>query len=175
MPLSLKNSATQYGLGGRVLHWTSVALLVTLILTASRFEDLEASTEKVELIREHASYGLIFLLVMSMRLLWRCSNENPLLSYKIPAWQKFSARFLHWGIYVVVITQSLTGLLNLVFAGSSITFFDLFAIPAVIDRHEQWYKLFTGIHFFLSVVIYPLFAIHITAALYHQLFGVLDD
>ena len=80
MPLQFKNSSMQYGIGARVLHWTSVALLVTLIVTASDFEDLEASAEKVELIRQHASWGLLFLLVMCMRVYWRVSNENAVVA-----------------------------------------------------------------------------------------------
>ena len=110
MPVRWTNSATRYGLGGRCLHWLSVALLVTMIVTALPFEEMEAGPEKTELIRRHASYGLIFLLVMGLRVYWRLTNANPVLSYSIR-----------------------------------------------------------------SVLIYPLFAVHITAAIYHQIFGVLDD
>ena len=66
MPVRWKNSATRYGLGGRCLHWLSVALLVTMIVTALPFEEMEAGPEKTELIRRHASFGLIFLLVMGL-------------------------------------------------------------------------------------------------------------
>jgi cytochrome b561 len=175
MPLQLLNSSTQYGLGGRVLHWSSVALLVTLILTANSFEDLETGATKVELIQQHASYGLIFLLLMSLRLYWRSTNENPVHSYNIHSWQKYSAIFLHRVIYFVLITQSLSGLLNLVSDGSGIAFFNLFEIPALLNRHDELHKIFTSIHYVISIVIYPLFVIHISAAIYHQLFGVLDD
>jgi cytochrome b561 len=175
MPISFRNSVSQYGLGGRILHWSSVALLVTLILTASEFEDLESSPDKLKLIQQHASYGLVFLLLMSLRLFWRCTNHNPVHSYNIKSWQKFAAHFLHWGIYVIVITQSLTGVLNLIFSGSSIAFFDLFELPVLTSKHDGLQKLFTSVHYVLSIVIYPLLAIHISAAIYHQLFGVQDD
>jgi cytochrome b561 len=175
MPVSFRNSVSQYGLAGRVLHWSSVALLVTLILTAAEFEDLETSPDKLELIYQHASYGLIFLFLMSFRLFWRCTNHNPVQSYNIQSWQKFGAHFLHLGIYIIVITQSLTGLLNLIYAGSGIPFFGLFELPALTDKHSELHDIFTSIHHVLSIVIYPLFALHISAAIYHQLFGVLDD
>lgn len=150
-------------------------MLVTLILTAAEFEDLESSPGKLDLIHQHASYGLVFLLLMSLRLFWRCTNHNPVHSYNIKNWQKFAAHFLHWSIYVIVITQSLAGILNLVFAGSAIPFFDLFELPLPIDKHDGLRELFNSAHYVLSIVIYPLFAIHISAAIYHQLFGVLDD
>ena len=175
MPISFRNSESQYGLGARLLHWSSVALLVTLILTAAEFEDLDASPDKLGLIRQHASYGLIFLFLMSLRLFWRCTNQNPVHSYNIKSWQKFGAHFLHWGIYLIVITQSLTGLCNLVFAGSEIPFFKLVEIPALTGKHDELHGFFSSIHYVISIVIYPLFFIHISAAIYHQLFGVLDD
>ncbi|NKB35908.1 MAG: cytochrome b [Gammaproteobacteria bacterium] len=175
MPFSFRNTRNQYGLGGRILHWTSVTLLLTLILTADGFQDLGPGANRALLVKTHASWGLLFLLVMAMRVGWRLSNLNPIRSYSIRMWQKTTAVFLHWTIYIVVITQGLAGLLNLVYGGSSIAFFSVFELAAVMDREEGLYDLFRMIHYVLSVVIYPLFAIHISAAIYHQLFGVLDD
>ena len=175
MPISIKNTATQYGLGARLLHWCSVALLVTLIVTAADFEDLDVSAEKIELIKLHASYGLLFLMVMFIRLYWRCTNINPVRSYNIQAWQKFSAQFLHWGIYFIVISQSLIGIVNLLVAGETLSFFSLFEIPALFEKNSSIFEVSGALHYMLSITIYALFAIHISAAMYHQLFGVLDD
>ena len=174
MPVRWKNTATQYGQGGRFLHWLSVALLVAMIVTALPFEEMEPGPEKTELIRRHASYGLIFLLVMGLRVYWRLTNVNPVLSYSIRNWQKVCAVFLHRTIYFVVITQALTGIASLISGGSAIPFFNLFETPVFSDRHEGLHDLFTGTHHLISILIYPLFAVHITAAIYHQIFGVLD-
>jgi cytochrome b561 len=158
-----------------VLLWTSVALLVIMILTANEFDGLDTSPERITLIRQHTSWGLLFLLLMSLRLFWRFTNENPVLSYNIHNWQKFSARFLHGLIYVVVITQSLSGLLKLISDGSGIPFFTLFEIPPLMLQQEVLHEFLKSVHYVLAVVIYPLFAIHISAAIYHQLFAVVDD
>ena len=175
MAFSFRNTRNQYGLGGRILHWTGVTLLLTLILTADGFQDLEAGVNRSILVKTHASWGLLFLLVMAMRVVWRLSNHNPVHSYSIRNWQKNTALILHWTIYLVVISQALAGLLNVVYSGSNIAFFRLFEFPVLMARDESLYDLSRMIHYVLSVVIYPLFAIHISAAIYHQLFGVLDD
>ncbi|MGI9229739.1 MAG: cytochrome b [Gammaproteobacteria bacterium] len=175
MSLHFRNTYSQYGLGGRVLHWSGVALLVTLIVTAGKFEDMDMSPEKAELIKRHASWGLIFLLVMFMRVYWRISNENPVRSYNIRAWQKSAARSLHLSIYGVVITQSLIGMANLICAGSGIPFFGFFELPPLMQKQEAAYEISKTLHYVLSVAIYPLFAVHISAAIYHQIFGVLDE
>ncbi len=175
MPIKFRNTRTQYGLGGRILHWTSVILLVILIVTANDFEGLQEGSNKTTLIEQHASWGLLFLLVMSFRVCWRATNLNPVPSYSLPDWQKFAAIFLHRMIYFVVVTQSLCGLCNLFFAGHDIPFFSFFKIPAFMDNNEFLYEASNGIHYALSIIIYPLFAIHISVAIYHQLFGVLDE
>ena len=136
MALQLLNSKMLYGIGGRKLHCSSVALLVTLILTAFKFEDLEAG------------------------------GQNGIGQ---------RACFLHGLIYTVVITQRMTGLLNLISDGAGIPFFNMVVIPALIDKQVELHKLCTSMYFVLSMVIYPLFAMHISAAIYHQLFAVLDD
>ena len=175
MSFSFRNTRNQYGLGGRILHWTSVTLLVTLIRTADGFQDLEAGNTRTLLVRQHASWGVLFILVMFMRVGWRLSNLNPVRSYSIRHWQKFSAVFLHWSIYLVVITQALAGMFNLVFAGDGVPFFSILEIPGFMQRHDELLDSSKMLHYVLSVVIYPLFAIHISAAIYHQLFGVLDE
>lgn len=175
MSFSFRNTLTQYGLGGRILHWTSVTLLVTLILTADGFDGVEKGPLRDTLVSQHASWGLLFILVMTSRVYWRVSNHNPVRSYSIANWQKFAAITLHWSIYIVVITQSVSGLFNLFFSGAGIPFFSFFESTPFMQRNEALFDLSNSLHYVLSIVIYPLFGIHISAAIYHQLFGVLDD
>lgn len=175
MSIPWKNSETQYGLGGRILHWSSVTLLVVLILTGDGFADLDAGPDKSKLVAIHASWGLMFLLVMLLRVYWRNTNPNPVSSYSIHNWQKLSARSLHLCIYLVVLSQSIIGVINLVSAGSGLPFFSYFETAALMPKNPALYELSKSLHYVLSIVIYPLFAIHISAAIYHQLFGVLDE
>lgn len=175
MSFNFRNTKTQYGVGGRILHWASVTLLVTLIFTADGLEGLGTSPEKTQLIGLHVSWGLLFIAVMSARVVWRVRNLNPIHSYSIRHWQKFTAIFLHWSIYALVLTQSISGLLNLVFNESGIPVFSYFEIPVLMSKNAELRELFGMLHYILSVLIYPLIAIHISAAIYHQLFGVLDE
>ena len=45
----------------------------------------------------------------------------------------------------------------------------------LLQRNDGLHSLFSETHHIISVIIYPLFALHITKAIYNQLFGVLDD
>ena len=175
MSIDFKNTSTQYGLIARVLHWTSVVMLLTLIVIASQFSDKDAGPDKLALVIQHSSIGMLFLLVMLARLTWRNLNPNPIHSYNIKAWQKLLAISLHRSIYVILISQCLLGLLILLSSGKPVHFFDWFALPPLFDKAAAFHKAVEGYHYLVSVMIYPLFAVHITAAIYHQIFGLVDE
>lgn len=175
MSINFKNTETHYGQIGRSLHWISVALLVAVIIIAGQFEDMDVSSEKLELIILHSSIGLVFFLLMLVRLIWRNININPIKSYSIKNWQKITATSLHKCIYIVVITQSIIGIMILLTEGKSIHFFNLIELVSLMEKNELLFEFFKASHTFISIMIYPMFLIHITAAIYHQIFGVAED
>lgn len=175
MGIDLKNSNTQYGLIARILHWTSVALLLTIIVIASQFADKSPSPEKLALISRHSSIGILLLMLMITRLTWRNLNPNPIYSYSIKAWQKLLAISLHRSIYVIIMTQCLLGILMLLTGGEAFHFFNLFELPPLLAKAHPIHETILGVHYLISIMIYPLFAVHITAAIYHQVFGLIED
>jgi cytochrome b561 len=174
MGIAFKNSHTQYGLIARILHWTSVAMLLTLIVVASQFTDQAPSPEKQELINLHASIGIMLFILMITRFTWRNLNPNPIHSYSIKNWQKLLALSLHRSIYVIIIAQCVLGVLMLLTGSEVLHFFNIFDLPPLLGKASIYEKIL-GFHYFISVMIYPLFAIHITAAIYHQIFGLVEE
>jgi len=175
MSIHLKNSPTQYGLIARVLHWSSVAMLLTIIVVASQLTEQTSVPEKLVLISQHASLGMLLLILMLTRLRWRHLNLNPIHSYSIQPWQKLLAISLHRSIYIIIITQCLLGLLMLLTSGVTFHFFDVFELPALLEKSHPIHQTILGLHYLMSVMIYPLFAVHISAAIYHQIFGLIED
>ena len=175
MSLNLKNTKTHSGLIAKTLHWTSVAMLLSIIVVASQFEGKLASPEKLKLISLHSSMGLIFLTLMLTRLTWRTINQNPIDSYSIKKWQKLTAISLHRSIYIIIISQCVLGILLLITGGETNRFFDLLEIGPLVEKNSIIHNLALSAHHFFSILIYPLFAIHISAAIYHQVFGLIDE
>lgn len=175
MGIDLKNSTTQYGLIARILHWTSVAMLLTIIVVASQLTDIAPGPKRLGLISQHASIGIMLLILMITRLTWRQLNPNPIYSYSIKPWQKLVAISLHRSIYIIIIAQCCLGILMLLTSGEAIHFFNIFELPPLLEKTSPIYAIVLGIHYIISVMIYPLFAVHITAAIYHQIFGLVED
>jgi len=175
MSIGIKNSSTQYGLIARMLHWTSVAMLLTLIVISSQFSEMDPGPDKLALVIRHSSLGMIFLVLMMTRLAWRNLNLNPIHSYSIKSWQKLVAISLHRAIYIILITQCVLGLLILLTSGEPFHFFDWLEFPPLFAKVDNLHEAVRGFHYLVSVMIYPLFAVHITAAIYHQIFGLVED
>ncbi len=174
MVLPFKNTTRHYGTIARLLHWSSVGLLVVVVYVSGLFEDMRPGDVREDLVRLHSSFGIVLLLIMVSRLGWRLSNINPIHSYKIRPLQKFFALLLHRLIYIVLILISLLGLGILLFSGGAIYLFD-FELGSFMTKQEALSEYAIYVHGWISVLIYPLFALHISAAIYHQVFGVLDE
>lgn len=175
MKLNFKNTLTQYGLIARLLHWTSVSLLVAVVILASQFEDLVAGPDKSASIILHSSMGFIFFGFMLTRVAWRNTNHNPIKSYTMKKWQKLIAISLHRSIYIILITQCVLGIAILITGGEQMHFFSLLEFGPIMGESSFLNRFTLNVHHFISILIYPLFAVHISAAIYHQIFGVADD
>ena len=171
----IRNSETHYGQVARTLHWTSVTLLVLAVYTSTVLGDLEDGPERLAVIAEHVSYGLALLILMLARFYWRQVNHNPLLSYSIHNIQKRAAISVHWFVYAAVICQSAIGINQLVAGGGGLTFFGWDIIHSFGPPNSALAERLNDVHHALANTIYIALSIHICAALYHQVFGVLDD
>lgn len=150
-----KNSTLDYGLIARLLHWSSVALLLSVLYLAGQIEVELEVIQRLELIDQHSLMGLCLLLLMLLRFGWRQLNINPVESYSLHPLQKMAAITLHRGIYALLITQCLLGLYLWHFSSSE---------PGAAAL----------LHDVMNDLVYIILAVHISAALYHQVFGVIS-
>ena len=170
--MPLRNSTTHYGQLARVLHWSSVGLILVCVIYGTSIEVPPPGEDEAAQIARHSSFGLLFLAVMLMRFGWRLANPNPVLSYEIAAWQQRAAISLHWFIYALVVCQCGVGIAQLVAAGSSIAVFDISLVGPLPWQDAVVRDRLNDVHARLANVIYITVAIHVGAAAYHQVFGV---
>lgn len=173
--MQLINSDSRYGQIARVLHWTSVALILTSVVLGSGLHALGPDETDDALLERHILFGSLLLAVMLLRFAWRLRNANPLLSYTIAAWQKRAAISVHWFLYTVVITQCLVGVIQVLADGAIVSVGQtaLFATGSFAETATQ--ERLNDVHARLTDVIYIAVAIHVAAALVHQVFGVVDE
>ena len=131
--------------------------------------------------RVHGLVAVYFALLLALRIVWRLSERTPHPLTESATWEKWAAHGAHLGLYALMIAMIVTGYLMWSglpnrFDPARAAFFDynlfgvfkMTGIHALADRPtskywEAWHE--TRSHFMEALV-----AIHIAAALWHQVF-----
>lgn len=166
--MRLRNNAQTYGLAARAFHW-SVALLVFILLPLGWYmHDLPLGLARYRYVEWHKSLGLLLLILMLGRSLWRAFNPPPQLPDTLPRWELLAAKLTHWALYGALFLQVSAGMALVWAANSPLLFFGWFAVPSPIDADKPLRHLMEEAHELLAFVIVLLLLMHIGAALRHH-------
>ena len=169
-----KNTEKEFGTISKTLHWLVLAIVIVLIAVASKSGDLPRGPEKTELVLLHASFGLLLLSVLAARLVWRWSNITPARMPHIPTWQHVTSRAVHYGLYIVLFAQALSGMARFATAGYKVPFFGMFEVAFPMDKDEAMNEIVGTLHEIFPIILLVLLGLHVFAALYHH-FRLKDD
>src|SRR5690349_20845095 len=104
--IQVRNSERRYGAAAMALHWLMAFLLSALValgLYMTSLPDVGFDTRKIRLILYHKQLGLLALMLVALRVVWRVGNVLPHLVETIPDWQKVVARFVHLCFYALML------------------------------------------------------------------------
>ena len=169
-----RNTEKEFGTISKTLHWLVLVIVVVLLVIASKSGDLPQGEEKLELVLLHASFGLLLLFVLAARLLWRWMNVTPARLAHVPTWQHVASRIVHYGLYLVLFAQALSGMARFATAGYTVPFFGMFEVAFPMDKDEAMNELVGTLHELFPIILLVLLGLHVLAALYHH-FRLKDD
>ena len=164
----IKNTQTQYGVVAKFIHWLMALLIIGMLALGLYMSDLPISELKLRLYGIHKEFGILILMLVMFRIVWRIGNIVPLLPNTIPVWQKFAAHAVHWMLYGFMFAMPITGWLMTSAAGLPPSFFGLFTLPSLIAPNAALFKLFIDIHSWLAYGLIATFCAHVGAALQHH-------
>ncbi len=173
----LDNSELRYGAIAILLHWSMALLVIGLAalgLYMVTLPDVGFSTKKITLVLYHKEFGVLALVLLAIRLVWRVSHILPRLVENLPAWQKIAARFVHLCFYALLFALPLSGWLMSSAAGIPVSFFGWFMLPDFVHRDDDLLQRYMTIHQWLGYVLILCIFVHAGAALRHQ-FVFKDD
>jgi len=162
-----------------VLHWlVAVLIIANVILGLSADHVSDANVRLV--IDTHKSIGLTALGLVVLRILWRAGHAPPPLPAGYPRRERLAAHAGHALLYVIMIALPLSGWMHdSAWDGAAthpLTWFRAFEVPRIgpimhLDAatKKSLHGLFGTFHTACSYVLYGLLALHIGAALKHQL------
>src|SRR5581483_6442161 len=102
--------------------------------------DVGFDTWKIKLILSHKQLGIVALMLVAMRLLWRISCVLPRLVQTLPAWQKVIARFVHLCFYALMFALPLTGWIMSSATGIPVSLFGLVTLPDLVAYDERLFQ-----------------------------------
>src|SRR6266567_380586 len=164
----LRNTADSWGAPAKFFHWVMAALILAQIALGLTAASWRVSPTKIELFFWHKSTGMLILLLVALRLLWRLANPAPALPAGMPAWERAAARSSHLLLYALMIALPITGWI--VNSASNIPFriFRLIPLPAIVAPAQYTADVGALVHRGLFAVLALVLAAHIGAALRHH-------
>ena len=162
--MSLKSTSTQYGSMAIALHWTSaVAVVLTWIAGFVVAETLPAG-QGAPILVAHITLGVVVFALTLLRIVWwLAADRHPGAPAGQPRWQVLAAQGTHLGLYVLLVLMASSGITTLILSG---------AVPTILSGGPV--PDFSGLipriaHGIMSKILLALFALHVGAALWHQL------
>ncbi len=125
--MNLKNTANNYGLIAKWLHWVVVILfLASYISVYYRHWFTEDKTpENWTALQLHLSIGVTIAVVVVLRIIWRVTNRAPNLEPGTKL-EHFAAHAGHYALYAIMIVMPITGYVG---TGVNTEYFFMFDIP----------------------------------------------
>jgi cytochrome b561 len=159
---------TQYRWPARLIHWTMAALILATIPVGLLMiqPSLDRSLQN-GLFIFHKNTGVLLLILIVIRLVYRLRHKPAPLPPDIPDWQRRIAGLSHGGLYALLLIMPIAGYVRVRAGGFPIESLDALGVPSLVPRSEPLAELAKSIHYLGGIAIVALIVLHVGAALYH--------
>ncbi|AWI81790.1 MAG: cytochrome B [Betaproteobacteria bacterium HGW-Betaproteobacteria-13] len=160
-------STQRYGRGAMLLHWGHAVLVLGMIGWGLYMADLPKGPDRSFAIGVHKSFGIVAILVVAVRLLWRRSHPAPVDLRLSRAEHKLAAAGHHL-LYLLLVLTPLAGYLSASFTQYPMRFFGI-VIPKPGWPDEGINAFFNASHGFLAWSLMGVIGIHLAAVVLHSI------
>ncbi len=165
--MDVKNTTDSYGFVARFLHWFMALAIVAMFALGWWMAGLDLYNPWYKQAPYlHESFGVLLMIMLLGRVLWRVANTQPDDSYLQSLEQRLS-RLMHWGLYALLAILMICGYLISTLDGRSIDVLGLFSIPSIYQQ-KGLEETFGLVHEILAYAIIGLSLLHTAAALKHH-------
>ncbi len=159
-----KNDYSHYGAITKAFHWATFLLVVNQFVTA-----LVMETRIIKVgggfYDWHKSVGLLVLVVVCGRLIWRKASQLPEWAEGMYGWEISVIRFVERSLYVLLFAMPVSGIAMLLGAAQKVPFFGLLHIPAPAKRIELLVAIGTLVHVVAAYALCATIAVHVAFVL----------
>lgn len=160
----MRNSVDRYGLISILLHWIMAILILVLLVLGFLMTHIPMRSS---LYAWHIELGLLALFLMAIRLPWRLYNMSPSATL-IPRWEQIMTKGMIFCCYILMLALPITGWLLASASSLSLSFFDLFELPEIINPGNENRTVFISLHQWLSYFLIVVLVTHLIVTLTHH-------
>lgn len=166
--MQLRNSKQAYGWVSIVIHWLMALAIFGMFALGLYMVDLTYVDAWYKAAPAwHISVGMLLLMLLMFRLLWRLSNPVPEI-YGQP-FVKRVGLLVHRLHYVFMFGLMLSGYLMVTADGRGVAVFGWFEVPALLPAEKGREAVAGDVHFYLAWAFMGFVALHTLAAFKHHM------
>ena len=160
----------QYSRVASLLHWFIGIALLAQISFGFLLDDLapRGTPSRGVVINVHKSVGIVLVVLILLRLLWRLRHAPPAWPSTLSAVQRRAAHLGHVALYACMLVMPLSGYIASNFSKHGVKFFGLALRPWGADLPAV-YSVLNGLHKFTALLFTALIIGHVLMALKHAL------
>lgn len=172
--MPILNSEKRFGSLVIALHWLTLLAFI-LAYASMELENAFPKGPARDLVKSvHFGAGLSVLMLAVIRLGLYLRGPVPLISPPPPAWQQGLARWMHRGLYLLMLLLPLFGWLSLSAKGQTVAMpgftLPLLPLPLAFTGNADAAHWFKEVHELFADLGYVLIGLHAGAALLHHYF-----
>jgi len=156
----------RYTLPAILMHWVQALIVIWLFWLGWSMTELPKGAERSAAYGLHKSLGLLALLLVLARLVWRHRHPAP------PAmpcgWEARLATATHHALYALLLLAPLAGYLASALTPYTVKFFSI-ELPRIVEADAALNGLSKEIHVIFVWSMASLIALHIAGGLKHAL------
>lgn len=160
---------TRYSTPARLFHW-GMALLILATIPAGLIMVQSGIGRSLQnaLFLYHKNVGVMLLVLVVARLVWRGLNPAPKLPADLSPLQAKAAAATHGLLYTLMFIVPLAGYVRVRAGGFPIESLDALGLPTLVPKSDALAALAKSVHYYAGIAIIAVLAVHIGAALYHR-------
>ncbi len=162
----------KYHILSRILHWLMAFLVITALVLGIYMTGLAKDVSyRYDLYDLHKSIGVLVLILVVIRLIFRVVKSVPPLPETMPAFIRIASHINHVLLYVLMIMVPLTGYLMSNFGGHMVKLFSI-AMPSIVATNKIFGANFYSAHVILAYSLIGLIVLHLLAVIKHRFFDI---
>lgn len=164
----MTESVHRYRTPARLLHWGMALLILTTI--PAGFVMVQSGLDRAlqnALFVFHKNVGVLLLVLVLARALYRWLFPPAPLPAEMPGWQRRVAAVSHAALYALLFIMPVAGYVRVKAGGFPIESLDAMGVPALVPRSDAIAEVAKSIHYLGGLAISALIAMHVAAAAYH--------